>query len=488
MADLDPSGASVTVGIATLRTPGLAGIADAATDTGESLASSGGATDAFLGSLGRLDIETQETITISDASIVDERVETARTSNGERAIELTVPGPAQGHHQMVIAVDESGTVTWHYSRDVDDGVDSVTGAPTRTYRIRRHLPSIRAVIPTRGLIGHLGKKVIRVLTFKIVGPVADYLASRWEERNRPYSLRGFDPCNYMDWAGPALSAEDWGRIAKRRALLFVHGTFSRAGGGFGHFDPQGFADLYEAYEGRVFAFDHFTISDDPESNVRWLLANVPAGIELNLDIVCHSRGGLVSRLLAEQGSSLGGSQVRVHRVALVAVPNQGTKLADTQHFNDLLDAFSTLLNLVPVPNPVDLLEAVLVVIREIVVAGQQGLAGIDCMVPGRPFLNNLNQGSTGGLRYFAVSSDFKPPAGAGAWNGFKDAVIDAIHQDKNDVMVTQTSAFGANGSPLFPISPADVLVYPVDGHIDHGSYFQQTETLASLLAWLTPVP
>ena len=488
MAQLDPAGGPVRVGIATLITPGLAGVVEAASEVSEPLRRSGGAIEEVDAALERLGFETQEMITISDAAEVEGASEGIRfTSNGEPAIELAVPAPAEDARQVVLAVDEAGVVAWHFGRDQEDRIDA-SGRVTRTYLIRRRVPNPPAGPARRGLIGRFRAKVIRVLTVRVIGDIANYLAASWERHYRPYSLRRFDPDNFTRWVPPG-SVPDWNNLAMGRALLFVHGTFSRADRGFADFDPQAFARIHEAYGRRVFAFDHPTISENPISNVFWFLSNIPPDIELDLDIVCHSRGGLVSRVLAEHAQDFGVSnRIRVHRTVLVAVPNQGTKLADSQYFNDLLDVFTTLSNLVPVPSPWHIFEAVAAVVRQMVVAGQQGLDGLDCMVPERPFLGALNSYALGGRSYFGVASDFEPVGGSEVWNQLKDRVIDLIHGEENDVMVSQSSAFGANGSTSFPIAPPELLVYANAAHVDHFSYFKQTMTLDWLLRWLTPVP
>ena len=78
-------------------------------------------------------------------------------------------------------------------------------------------------------------------------------------------------------------------------MLLIHGTFSRAHEGFYDFPREYVAGLHQLYEGRVFAFDHFTLSHDPRQNVDWFLEQIPEAARFDLDVVCHSRGGLVAR-------------------------------------------------------------------------------------------------------------------------------------------------------------------------------------------------
>lgn len=489
MVQLDSEGRPVGVGDALLRTPGLEGNAEAL-GAGPRRAAPPDSPDAeaeFERAIERLGFESVETIVIGETREVSASDDQTRfTSAGEHAIELAVTAPLAGHRQVVLAVDEAGVATWHFDREPTKRPFADRNETTRTYLIRRAVPR-DAQRGDRWLLGRLGAKVIRIFDLNVAGDIGELVASRWERDHRPYALRRFDPDNFMQRHGPPLISADWARLAGGRSLLFVHGTFSWAGGGFGAFDAPGFTDLYHAYGGRVFAFDHPTISDGPTTNAKWLLEHLPVAAGLDVDIVCHSRGGLVSRVLAESGNShhTGGNGLRVHRLVLVAAPNQGTVLADLRHFNDLLDAYTTLWNLVPLPHPGQLLEGVLAVIRHLTLRVWSRLDGLNCMVPSSQFLRRLNASHAGASEHFAVSSDFEPPAGSGSWNQFK-VVLDRLFRDKNDLLVGQRSAFGANGSPFFPI--ADRIVYGNGDHVDHGSYFNQKRTLDGLLRWLTPVP
>ena len=98
----------------------------------------------------------------------------------------------------------------------------------------------------------------------------------------------------------------------------------------------------------MFAFDHFTLSHDPRRNIEWLVDQLPPQ-PLELDVVCHSRGGLVARALAEHPVAFGFdvSRVKVRRTVFVGVPNNGTALADPDHIVKMLDRLTTALNLFP---------------------------------------------------------------------------------------------------------------------------------------------
>ena len=68
-----------------------------------------------------------------------------------------------------------------------------------TYRIRRTIPptTVPEATETRGVVGAIGKKLLKVLVFPLVDPIigvaAERYAKHWEARNRPYALRSFLP-------------------------------------------------------------------------------------------------------------------------------------------------------------------------------------------------------------------------------------------------------------------------------------------------------
>ena len=94
-------------------------------------------------------------------------------------------------------------------------------------------------------------------------------------------------------------------------LVFLHGTMSSLLGSFGALWAQGDqggteaerqaaqaarAALRDTYGERVYALEHFTLSQSPVANALALARQLPAQARLHL--VSHSRGGLVGELLA----------------------------------------------------------------------------------------------------------------------------------------------------------------------------------------------
>jgi triacylglycerol esterase/lipase EstA (alpha/beta hydrolase family) len=143
----------------------------------------------------------------------------------------------------------------------------------------------------------------------------------------------------------------------------------------------------------VAAFDHFTLSHDPVTNIEELVQRLPEGADVEFDIVAHSRGGLVARVLAERQEqiSLGSRKLRIRKVVFVGTPNAGTILADAKHLGDLVDRYTNLLNLFPTNGITDVLGAVIDTVKHLAVGAADHLTGLAAMQPGGKFITQRNQ-------------------------------------------------------------------------------------------------
>ncbi|MEP0545555.1 MAG: caspase family protein [Rhodothermales bacterium] len=490
-ATLDAGGSTAALGDITIRTRGLGGearvlpplnAAPAGTRSAPRIGASTGVLDGLHAVLAQERVGAQQTVEIDVA-----RTRSLPTPGAEPTIEVEVPEPDAGHGQFVLYTDESGVTTWQFAKPA--AATRSLGPRTRRYVIDRAAPVAPEGAATRGIAGAVGKKLIEVLVFPLIDPligaVTEKFAEKWEEKERPYGLRPFTPANYTSPDAPALGDDDWRRLGAGRSLLFVHGTFSRSHSAFGALGTETLAALSQRYDGRVFAFDHFTLSHDPRRNIEEFLARLPDDAALDVDIVCHSRGGLVSRMLAEKQSafSLGARTLRVGNVVFVASPNAGTSLADPEHMGTLVDTYTNLLNLVP-DNPVtDVLDGVVTVAKLLAVGALSGLSGLQSMRPGGDFQQWLNAGGTPGeTTYYALGADFTPShRGMREWA--KDRLMDAVFGAENDLVVPTASVYEANGSGLFPI--AEHHVFDAHAAISHAGFFQHPKVQEKLLAWLT---
>ncbi len=503
---LRPDGEALEVGQVTLVTPGLAGEVRAhAWNSPRADAASLRTGNRLNDALAAANVDSRRTIQIDEAREVG--VATRSTDMGEPAIELQAPDPGSGYGQMVLSTDESGVATWHFAEPAGAGAatrgaDEAGPAGTRTYVIRRTVSDVGGEPATRGLVGAVGKKFLNVLVFPLIEPgigaVGDFFASKWEAKKRPYRLRSFTPENFSSNEADEIDGEMWSQLASGRALLMVHGTFSRAHTAFGGLPAEFVQGLHQQYEGRVFAFDHFTISDDPKENVEWLLGKLPSEIALDLDIMCHSRGGLVSRVLSEKWGDLahGSKEVKVEKVVFAGSPNAGTALADPDHMSALIDRYTNLLNffdLLPDNGVTEVLEAIVTVAKQLSVGTLKGLKGIQSMRPEGEFGKWVNEGT--GLvdsRYFALASDFAASE-PGLKNFVFDKVMDRIFQDAgNDLVVPTTGVFDRRMKPRDAEDSGEPAMFPIEERyvfeginaLAHSAYFADPLAREKIAGWL----
>jgi hypothetical protein len=448
------------------------------------------ASDALTRALDAAGVEVRQTIEIGDVKPA------ARVSRDPApGIELEVRDPGPGFGQMVLASDELGMLSWNFAsvpeaKPTTRAGDGRWSVATRTYRIPARAPEGVATAPaSRGLIGAVGKKFLKVLVFPMfepgIGAVTDSFAFRWEQKNRPYRLRAFTPDNFAGAEAPEIDADGWKRLGSGRALLMVHGTFSRAHAAFGALPKEFVEALHQQYEGRVFALDHFTLSHDPKQNVDWLLDHLPDGTALDLDIICHSRGGLVSRVMTEkQGEFVMGSRkIKIGKIVFVGSPNAGTILADATHMGDFIDSYTNLLNFLPDNGVTEIMSGVITVAKQVAVGAAKGLPGLQSMRPGGDFGKWLNIGPKGDSRYFALASNFTPRE-PGLRQLAVDRLMDKIFKAANDLVVPTDGVFSSNGSGCFPIDHK-VVFQGTDG-IAHTGYFGSRAAREQIREWLSP--
>lgn len=419
----------------------------------------------------------------------------AAPSARTHVVEVIAPAPPPGHGQVVLARDHLGVLTWHLPdqrakarRGKQVFVVPAPSMPKRRWEGQAGPQREGAVIDL------VARKVLQFLVYPLLDPVLgaieDTFAQRWEERHRPYGLRTFTPSNFREPAPWGLVPHDWQRLAGGRALLFIHGTFSTAHGAFAGLADDAVRELFDHYQGRVFAFNHFTLSHDPVMNAQWFVAQIPQGVKVEVDIVCHSRGGLVARALAERPSpfAIDSSGLAVRRVVFVGVPNAGTALAEPDHMVRMIDRLTTALSLFPEGPVAEVLEALITSVKVIGHAGLKGLAGLASMDPNGAYLSKLNKPDARFVPAgYAIAADYEPTDAAMralVSNGV-DAMMDCVFENvPNDLVVPQPGVFEGNGGKAFPLPVDRVLkIAPSEG-VMHTTLFRHKPAQEKILEWL----
>lgn len=424
--------------------------------------------------------------------------EGARSVGADTEIELEVPDAGPEFGQIVMSIDDAGAVRWHLpesSQSAPHAASRGSGAGV-IFRIPLSSgspPETQATDGSRSVLGAVGRRLLKVLVYPItdpiVGSISELIAQRWEASKRPYRLRRFTPTDYgvvQATIPTAVELEDMANAGP--ILLFVHGTFSTAHGGFGGLPKSTMDELHKRYDGRVLAFDHPTLSVDPFENVRWLVSQLP-DVPIVVDIICHSRGGLVSRALAEAPAAarFNGTKVTVRRVVLGATPNSGTLLADPEHMVAMIDRLTTALMLLPEGAVAETLEALITVVKTLGHGGLKGLDGLRSMCPTGSFLRSLNAGGGQPGHYFAIAANYDPnDRGLRALvMGGANSIVDQVFGEAdNDLVVPSDGVYENNGNARFPVPAERRLVLDRSEGVMHTRLFAHQDVSKHLLAWL----
>lgn len=362
----------------------------------------------------------------------------------------------------------------------------------------------------------------------------NYLATRalmWAVERRLPSEPGL-----YRWDGKAKAPTDLFSIDDRRLveaarqgplLVFIHGTASSTTGSFGDLraaapEAQLDWDLIDAHYGeRVYGFEHRTFSESPIENALLLARTLPAGAQI--DLVTHSRGGIVGDLLAVDFSDAARTQelidgyrrfrtpdnadagdldeadardrrdllalvaeLRAKRFAIrryvrVAAPVNGTLLAGSNldlFLSSLLTLFGVVTTLQASPYYLALKRIVLEIARNRADANR--VPGIEAMLPGSAVSRLLRLASPQpDLRLGVIAGDIE---GASRFKRLVEFLADWALFERNDndlVVDTASMATGVarpdNARRLFVQGP----------RVDHFSYFGNADSRAALTRWLT---
>jgi len=292
-----------------------------------------------------------------------------------------------------------------------------------------------------------------------------------------------------------------------RTLLFVHGTFSSAANMLGEFTAAGqpgLAFLHRAVQGsrkydRVLFFEQPTLSVSPVINALEL-ARAFTGASGTIDVIAHSRGGLVVRWWLEAfGGSLSPSAQM--RVVLAGSPLHGTSLAapdKIQHAMSLLANVGTFaektIGLVGLTNPFlwvagKLIEVIVSVagtlsstpLVDALAALVPGLAG-QSAVDNNHEINRLRLGPVAvSPAYHAILSNFETDnPGWRFWRNFRkdrafDLATDVVFPGKNDLVVDTWSMTDV-GVPKLRI--AGTCDFGTSDTVWHCTYFRQPRAVS----------
>ncbi|HEY8202355.1 MAG TPA: hypothetical protein VII47_13505, partial [Actinomycetota bacterium] len=352
-----------------------------------------------------------------------------------------------------LVLTEEGVLVWH------------DGPPGRSLRGRRS-----------GRPGSLAPsgEVVDVYEYEKLEPnqVADFLRRVDEKLTPQVKVEGDAPATRgrlrrlpkKKLTKAELAADDFPTVVpgEGRKLVLIHGTFSNTRNllaGIAEGD-SGFLERAVQHYDEVLTFDHPTVSLSPIMNA-FDLSRLFAGVGGPIDVVAHSRGGLVTRWWLE---GFGVPNVKC-RAVLVGSPLGGTSLAAPPRLKDAMSILSNLATALKFAGTVaavylPLLEAPLFLLKvagtvlsagartpvlDAAVALVPGLAG-QSRVARHPELTRIRGAHPGPApEYHVITSNFESEeAGWRFWKYFRkdklaDIGADAVFPGENDLVVDTES-------------------------------------------------
>lgn len=338
------------------------------------------------------------------------------------------------------------------------------------------------------------------------------------------------------WIGAQREASDLFSIDDRRLveaatqgplLVFIHGTASHTSGSFG--DLRALAreaqldwdEIETRYGERIYGLEHRTFSESPIENALTLARTLPPGAQV--DLVTHSRGGIVGDLLCVDWSDTGTSRELIDgyarfrtphnkdakdldeadardrgdllalatewrrkrfvvgRYVRVAAPVNGTLLAGSNldlFLSSLLTLFGVVTTLQASPFYIALKRIVLEIARNRADANR--IPGLEAMLPGSAVsrLLRLAPPQTG-LHLGVIAGDIE---GASRFKRLIEFLTDWALFDRADNDLVVDTASMSTG-----VARADNAKHlSVQGpRIDHFSYFENADSRHALAGWLT---
>lgn len=402
-------------------------------------------------------------------------------SNDAHVVTTVTSAPFE---RILVRAENRGVVQWYLPHMEPAALKTKSATPQVTARFvipsSMLQPSVKPGIKGKGA----ASAILRFFKFKIVpeliGAATSYLlqwiAEKVEAKLKKEGVKEFARPHY-----PMLTWQQLDAMRGRPVLLLIHGIFSSVGGAFGALHGTGaLSALEKKYPGRIIGFDHWTVAKTPLENAKHLMSLLPPGLEL--DIMCHSRGGLITRSILEHPDPdlvRLRSQQKFRKAFFAAGANQGSALARRANWNRLLNVFFAMAS-VAGPNAVGVSLKLLVEVLKVLAHGASRLPSIEALRPNlaeepNTFLAELNGDLSPDVTSYAVVHANFDQAQSVLLNGI-DLGIDFLFENvANDLVVPFEGA--AEFDPHQPSIPIRERAYgnktSGQGVVYHTVYFEQ---------------
>jgi hypothetical protein len=437
--------------------------------------------------------------------------------------------PIASHEHAVVLLEQDGVYRWKLPDEVERPAQPTRRRGPRvepalgvaTFRIDLEIETPSGGVPPgrgrRGVITHIVFAGVRVFVLKFaahaaVGKVMAHLEQH--VRTGLVTIASLDPAK---WAPVEPADVKLPRDRPARILLLIHGTFSSTVGAFSalgvHAAGKAFLQTALASYDVVLGFNHRTLTVDPLENASELLAllgSLKTSAPPIIDVITHSRGGLVTRSVTELLLPTERErQPRLERVVFVAGTNHGTLLAEPDNWKEFVDLYTNLalagtraLGLVPQAALFatvvgGMIQGVGALVKALVNAlvTENDAPGLAAMRPDGAFVTRINETQPGQpdpqhSSYFTVTSNFEP---GGRGEGptempprllmmLADGFLDRLFRAPNDLVVDVDSMGSID--PQVGGFVDDTYDFGSNRLVYHCNYFVRPEVAAAMARWL----
>ncbi|HEX4959709.1 MAG TPA: hypothetical protein VF173_02635 [Thermoanaerobaculia bacterium] len=367
------------------------------------------------------------------------------------------PPPGEG---LLVMVESDGVVQWYLPTNAPQvamataaleavGTETPGASAELHFMIPQSTLARGSALGMASLDAETGGAIVRFLRFKIVEDllgaavekVIAWIAEKVEAKNKKEGFRFFESENNF----PYLTDADLQQLSGQRVLLLTHGIFSSLAGAFAGISAPAnpvLQHLRGIYGRNIIGWDHWTVSKTPLENATELLAKLPPNLQP--DIVCHSRGALVTRAMLEHPDLEASRATRfsfVGKAVFVAGACQGSQLANFASINRLLNVYSAI-GSIPALGSAGVVLNVIVGVLRVLAHGATRLPSLEALssdLSKNTFLQELNNDLTTPTGEIIVMHANYDPAN-GPLAGLLDLNLDTIFSTANDMVVPYTGA------------------------------------------------
>ncbi|REG88612.1 CHAT domain-containing protein [Algoriphagus antarcticus] len=444
----------------------------------------------------------------------------------------TVESPTRGDvPEQILEISDDRIVEFEFEDDTVWMGDNESITTLFPQEVKRSADGDELFLPNelesdelqRGVFKKVAIKLVKVFVKKkIIKPKMIEMAKNLEDKQLAFTGENFKEVKYGVLAAcspdielSSLKFNDKGEAdlaVTSRYLLLLHGTGSSSLGSFGELkESEAWKKFIKGYGvDHLLTFQHRTLTSSPLQNIFQLIKELPSGIIL--DLLSHSRGGLLADVLARFSTSSEGfddieksllarhereadmkaiedisdllkaKKITIRSMVRVACPANGTTLASNR-LNIFLNVTFNLAGLAvgQIGNPIFI--AFKEFIMEAVACKDDVdvLPGLEAMNPNSPFIKALNYQDS------AIKVDFPLYVVGGSSElslDFKTLVVilgKFFFMRKNDLVVdTESMTWGARRT-----SGKVFVSIEKSGAINHFKYFSNPDTLKAVLASLS---